>query len=299
MWNRDYSIRIRGLRHLYCSQNHRFLLDVEELVIPAGSVTTILGPSGSGKSTLQGRMGLLLEPGSNAFSSVEQFELVEETLHGPVCHDVAALLQRGRHGRKELENLRRRLMSYYLQSTELIPTLSIKENVSMPLRLNGISAKEANARAEDLLAYLLGCSSKEIPNKLALNSSGGEMQRIALARALANRPQILFVDEPTSSLDRENSKRVLNLMSQLAKTEETTVVMINHDETLAREYSDYIVHIQADANGWDDRIALPFRECDGFGRPMAFEVKRKGKWVTANKHFKVSHSLDVEEQNAC
>jgi ABC-type lipoprotein export system ATPase subunit len=292
-----HAIKIKNLLHLYNSSARRFLLEVDDLLIPEGSLTTLLGPSGSGKSTLQSRMGLLLGPGSNEFSSLEEFEIVERTPEGTVCHDVATLLNFGRKGRRDMEDLRRRLMGFYLQSGELIPTLTVKENVAMPLRNNGMSAKAANQRTEELLGFLLGLSVKAIPNKLPMAFSVGQCQRIALARAVAHRPQILFVDEPTSSLDLPNKKRVLDLMSKIVQDEGTTVVMINHDESLAREYSDYIVQIQANPNGWGDRIALPFRECDGFGHPIGFEAKSGGGWKATDAHFEITHTLKAEEKN--
>jgi len=116
-----------------------------------------------------------------------------------------------------------------------------------------------------------------------------------LARAIAHAPQILFVDEPTSSLDTPNKRRVLDLMSKLAQVEETTVVMINHDEALARTYSDYIVNISANPEGWDDEIALPFRECDGFGTPLSFEAKIDGSWIATNSNFQVDYPDSQDE----
>jgi ABC-type lipoprotein export system ATPase subunit len=292
----EYAITVKKLQHLYNTPTRRFLLQAVDLVIPMGGLLTILGESGSGKTTLQSRLGLLLALKSDEYSTVEEFRINERASPSRVVsHDVAELLKQGKAGKKRMEALRRRLMGFYLQSGELIPTLTIKENVAMPLRLNGASAKEANKRAEELLGYLLGVSDKNIPEKLPLEYSGGEYQRIALARAIAHRPQILFVDEPTSSLDTPNKRRVLDLMSRLACDEETTVVMINHDHALARSYSDYIVNISAIPEGWDDEIGLPFRESDGFGTPISFEAKIDGSWFPTNSHFQVDYTPSHEE----
>jgi putative ABC transport system ATP-binding protein len=295
---REYAIYIKSLSHLYDTPSRRFLVAVDELSIPMGSLTTLLGPSGCGKSTVLSRMGLLLALGKYEHSSVETFKLSERvTAGGTVVHDVAHLLDLGKFGHLKIETLRRKLMGFFLQSGELIPTLTIKENVAMPLRLNGVSAREANERAEGLLGYLLDVSVRSIPNKLALDCSGGEYQRIALARAIAHRPQILFVDEPTSSLDTPNKHRVLDLMMKLVRDEETTVVMINHDETLARMYSDFIVNFEASPVGWGDQIPIEFRACDGFGQPKSFEANINDLWIATKSDFHIDLTFTKGEQH--
>ena len=290
----DYAIRIRNLCHLYDTPSRRFLAVVEQLKIPMGSLTTLLGPSGSGKSTVINRMGLLLALGKHVRSTVETFEVVERTAAGIDIHDIAELSNQGSVGHSKIEALRRRLMGFFLQTGELIPTLTIKENVVMPLRLNGASAREANARAGELLGFLLDVAPRNIPEKLALTCSGGEYQRIALARAVAHQPQILLVDEPTSSLDTPNKHRVFELMMKLVRDEDTTVVMITHDVSLARCYSDFIVNFEASPNGWGDRLATKFRDCDGFGQPTSFEANVGGQWLASNADFQMEFS-DAKE----
>jgi ABC-type lipoprotein export system ATPase subunit len=293
----EYAIKIKGLTHLYDTSSRRFLAAVDELNVPLGSLTTLLGPSGCGKSTVLSRMGLLLALGKDVRSAVETFELLERTSNGNlIVHDIAQLLNQGRLGHFKIEELRRKLMGFFLQSGELIPTLTIKENVAMPLRLNGTSARDANARAEELLGYLLNVATRDIPNKPALKCSGGEYQRIALARAVAHRPKVLLVDEPTSSLDTPNKHRVLELMMKLVRDEDTTVVMINHDVDLARTYSDFLVNFDANPNGWGDRLPVEFRDCDGFGQPTSFEANVGGQWMISNVHFQVDFSKQEGEQ---
>lgn len=289
----QYAIKIKGLHHFYQSRSRCFLAAVDQLNIPMGSLTTLLGPSGCGKSTVQNRLGLLALR-QDEYSTIEEFQITErDSATGCyVTHDVAQLLKNGKTGQRKLEALRRRSFGFFLQSGELIPHLTIRENVAMPLRLNGVSACDANERAEKLLGYLLGVSTRNIPNKLAQDYSGGEAQRVALARAIAHSPQILFVDEPTSSLDTRNKKLVLDLMMKLVRDEDTTVVMINHDVLLAREYSDFIVNFDANPKGWGDRIPLEFRECDGFGQPVSFEANIDGNWMPANSDFEVE--VEVE-----
>lgn len=296
---RQNAIQVKGLRHFYDSPTRRFLLDVPELSIPMGSLTTFQGPSGCGKTTLHSRLGLLLNVTSDEQSSVEEFRIVESSTGANPnrCHDIAELMKQETNGRSKIEALRRRLMGFYLQNGELIPTLTIKENVAMPLRLNGVPTKETDDRVNDLLGFLLDVPKKNIPNKLALDSSGGEYQRVALARAIAHKPQILFVDEPTSSLDTPNKHRVLDLMIKLVREEDATVVMITHDEILARTYSDFIVNFQANHKGWDNRISLEFRESDGFGQPVSYEAKIGENWLPTNSSFQPEYTANNEEQH--
>lgn len=294
----QYAIKIKGLNHFYKSRSRCFLAAVDQLNIPMGSLTTLLGPSGCGKSTVQNRLGLL-SLRQDEYSTIEEFQVAERDLASGcyVIHDVAQLLKHGKTGQRKIEALRRRNFGFFLQSGELIPTLTIKENVAMPLRLNGVPVREAYERAEELLGYLLGVSTRNIPNKLALDYSGGEAQRVALARAIAHKPQILFVDEPTSSLDTRNKKLVLDLMMKLVRDEETTVVMINHDEALARSYSDFIVNFDANPKGWGDRIPQEFRECDGFGQPVGFEANIDGIWMPTDCDFQVEFAPAKGEQH--
>ena len=281
----DNVIELEGLRHLYDDGNRRFLLNVPKLSIQRCGTTSILGPSGCGKTTLQNKAGLLMPPGGREHVAVAHFRVYERANRKnlkSMCHDIAAWSREGKQGRQKIERLRRRMMGFYLQAGELIPTLTIEENVAMPLRLNGWSGRDASRRAKELLAYLLDVRVRDIPNKLALNSSGGEYQRVALGRAIAHKPQIIFVDEPTSSLDPPNKRRVLDLLTQLVADEDSTVVMVTHDVQLARSYSDRIVHFDTPSDGWGDQINIPFRTSDGYGRPANFEMKIENEWVASD-----------------
>ena len=286
----DYAIRIRNLNHLFDSPSRRFLVTTDSLKIPMGKLTTFLGSSGCGKSTVLNRLGLLRGSVSDVHSNVETFELVERTANGFVTHDIANLSHQGNEGRSRIEASRRRMMGYFLQNGELLPTLTIVENVAMPLRLNGASARDADARARDLIAFLLNVAVRDIPEKLASSTSGGEYQRIALARSVVHRPQILLVDEPTSSLDTQNKHRVFELMMQLVRHENTTVVMISHDVSLAKRYSQFLVYFQTSPKGWGDRIPFQFRQCDGFAQPTRFEAKVGGQWLRTNADFQINNN---------
>jgi ABC-type lipoprotein export system ATPase subunit len=288
--NTDFAIRIRNMNQLFDSPSRRFLVTVDALKIPMGKLTTFLGSSGCGKSTVLNRLGLIRGTVSDVHSKVETFELVERTANGFVTHDIAKLSHQGNEGRSRIEALRNRMMGYFLQNGELIPTLTILENVAMPLRLNGASARDADARARDLIAFLLNVSVRDIPEKLASSTSGGEYQRIALARSVVHRPQILLVDEPTSSLDRQNKHRVFELMMQLVQNENTTVLMISHDVSLAKKYSNFLVHFETSPQGWGDRIPIQFRDCDGFAQPTRFEARVGGQWLRTNADFQINNN---------
>lgn len=297
------ALQIKNLRHMYQDESgsHRFLLHVAHLHIPIGSWTSILGPSGCGKSTLENNLGLIRSPSCGDGPSVDSFILNERVAGNPdkfISHDIVKLLEAGKSGRKQIEDLRRRLMGFYLQSGELIPTLTIKENVSMPLRLNGWTQKEADERVDEVLSYLLNTTPREIPNKLASKLSGGQYQRVALARAIAHKPQILFVDEPTSSLDPPNARRALDLLATLIEVEGTTVVMVTHNEELALEYSNYLIRMDSPVGGWGDQIPLSFRDGDGWGTPSRFECKQKSGWNSTDSQWLPVGDDEGEMQDA-
>jgi putative ABC transport system ATP-binding protein len=297
-----YAIQIENLRHLYQDKGgaQRFLLDIPNLNIPMGSWTTFLGPSGCGKSTLENILGLIRSPCVDSRTAVGTFMLNEDQSARDkpnVGHDIASLFDTGKHGRKQIEDLRRRMMGFYLQAGELIPTLTIKENVEMPLRLNGWSGKEAASRVDEVLSYLLDTAPNDIPNKLALKLSGGQYQRVALARAIAHNPQILFVDEPTSSLDQQTARRALDLLAKLIEERGTSVVMVTHNETLALEYSDCIVRMDSPAGRWSDQVSLPPRDGDAWGTITKFEVKSIDGWQATNSHWVTVADATKETQD--
>jgi ABC-type lipoprotein export system ATPase subunit len=191
-------------------------------------------------------------------------------------------------------------MGFYMQGGELISTLTLRENVAMPLRLNGVSSWQAYERADYLLSFLLGPNSKSQRNKLANECSGGEAQRVAIARSLAHQPKILFIDEPTSNLDAQNKRRVLDLMVSLVRSENVTVVNISHDQELAIEYSNFMLRLTADPVGWGKLIDHEFRPTeDGFGKPASYAAKIDGHWVPTDAAFQpfVTNQLDFEGDN--
>lgn len=182
-----------------------------DLSIESGEFVALMGPSGSGKSTLLSILGGIEPPTSG-----------EVILDGV---DIANLSD------DERTLLRRRKIGFVFQAFNLIPTLTALENVSLPLELDGVDAKEAKRRAmESLERVELGHRADHIPSKL----SGGEQQRVAVARALAIRPAILLADEPTGNLDSRQSARVTALLHSLAADYKQTIIMVTHDANVAK-----------------------------------------------------------------
>ena len=177
--------------------------------IAAGETVAIVGPSGSGKTTLLGLLAGLDTPTHGAV-------LLDGLDLAPLDEDARARLRGDRVG-------------FVFQSFQLVPTLSALENVQVPLELRGI--RDSDARATDLLERVgLGSRTHHFPTQL----SGGEQQRVAIARAFVNRPRVLFADEPTGNLDGATGEKIVGLLEQLNREDGTTIVLVTHDQQLAR-----------------------------------------------------------------
>jgi putative ABC transport system ATP-binding protein len=184
------------------------ILDRITFDVPAKQTVAIVGPSGSGKSTLLGLMAGLDRPTSGSIQ-----------LDGI---DITAM------GESRMARFRREKVGYIFQSFHLIPTLTAVENVAVPLELSG--ERRADERAAELLAAV-GLSSRMEHYPVQL--SGGEQQRVAVARAFACRPPILLADEPTGNLDSSTGTHVIDLLLSLHRDSGTTLVLVTHDATLA------------------------------------------------------------------
>ncbi len=194
------------------------ILDGISLDVPAGQFLVITGPSGSGKSTLLGLLAGLDQPttGSIEIDGVKITRLDEDAL---------ALL-------------RRQTIGYVFQSYHLIPTLTALENVAVPMELDGLD--DAIARARALLdAVGLADRGHHYPAQL----SGGEQQRVAVARAVALRPAILLADEPTGNLDSTTGAQIIDLLLALQREAPRTLVLVTHDPALAR-HADRVVTLR-------------------------------------------------------
>lgn len=186
------------------------LLDVSLKVHP-GEVIGLLGPSGSGKSTLLNIIGCILEPTSGRMN-----------LDGQAIYD-------GRWLMKDLRHLRLRKIGFIFQFHNLIPFLSAIENVALVLELAGEGVETARGRASELLDYLeVGQRGNAYPGRL----SGGEAQRIAIARALANKPKLVLADEPTAALDSHRAGVVMDLLRKVAVEQEAAIIVVTHDNKI-------------------------------------------------------------------
>lgn len=184
------------------------ILDRITFDIPAKQTVAIVGPSGSGKSTLLGLMAGLDRP---TIGSIQ--------LDGK---DITTM------GESQMARFRREKVGYIFQSFHLIPTLTAIENVAVPLELSGVS-QTGDRAAELLTAVGLSDRMGHYPVQL----SGGEQQRVAVARAFACRPPILFADEPTGNLDSSTGAHIIELLLTLHRDSGTTLVLVTHDAVLA------------------------------------------------------------------
>jgi len=175
-----------------------------------GEVLALLGPSGSGKSTLLHCGAGILQPDRGAV-----------TYRG---HRIDCLPDEQR------SRLRRSDFGFVFQFGSLVPELSAVENVALPLRLTGRSRRAAEAAAHDWLQRL---DVPDVAAKRAGEMSGGQAQRVAVARALVHGPRVLFADEPTGALDTYHGERVMELLMGFARTQGTSVVLVTHDERVA------------------------------------------------------------------
>jgi len=205
------ALRLRGIERSFREGGEiRSVLRGLNLDVPAGEFVALLGPSGSGKSTL---LNLI------AGIDVPDAGLVE--VDGVGVHTLSE---------RQRTLLRRDRMGFIFQFFNLIPTLTVEENLLLSLELAGLASAEGVARARMLLAEV-GLAGREHswPDRL----SGGEMQRVALARAVVHRPALVLADEPTGNLDRRTGERVLDLLVSLVRESGTTLIMVTHSEGAA------------------------------------------------------------------
>lgn len=205
----DTILDLQQVGKIYQSGNRSLtVLDNINFSVKAGSTLSIVGPSGSGKTTL---LGLCAGLDRSSSGTVE--------LHGTRLNGL---------NEDQLAAVRNRYIGFIFQNFQLMPTLTALENVMVPLELRG--ERNIKPRALDLLDKVgLADRGHHYPTQL----SGGEQQRVSLARAFSNKPQILFADEPTGNLDAETSEKVVKLLFELNKEAGTTLVVVTHDLELA------------------------------------------------------------------
>jgi putative ABC transport system ATP-binding protein len=171
----------------------------------------LIGPSGSGKSTLLKCLGAVIEPTAGRM-----------TLGGEVIYENGWKI-------KDLRALRRDKIGFIFQAPYLIPFLNVTDNVALLPMLAGVPNTQARARAKELLEALgVAHRANASPSEL----SGGEQQRVSIARALANRPPVILADEPTAPLDSERALGVMGILNQMASQYQTAIIVVTHDEKI-------------------------------------------------------------------
>jgi putative ABC transport system ATP-binding protein len=203
------ALRAQGLTKIFGSGRTEVVAvrDVT-LSVPQGRIVALLGPSGAGKSTLLTLVGLITPPNTG------RIEIAGRTVfedHLP---------------RVNVRQFRRQHLGFVFQKANLIPFLNAVENVRLAMEINDHDARSARRRAMELLDYLgVAGRAHHLPAKL----SGGEQQRVAVARALANRPSLVLADEPTAALDSERGRQVMELFRQVAHEQSAAVIVVTHD----------------------------------------------------------------------
>lgn len=214
-------IRIRDVKKIYQMGSEAIhAVDGISLNVHQGEVCCLLGKSGSGKSTLLNLMAGLEKPteGRIIFHKKHMERMDEE----------------------QLALFRREYVGFVFQSYNLLPTLTALENVALPLIFRGVSVKERNERAMEMLRAV-GLADRA--NHKPFEMSGGQQQRVSIARAFVNEPPVVFADEPTGNLDTKTTYEMMDLITGMAKKNNQTLIIVTHDLELA-EYADRVVVLQ-------------------------------------------------------
>ena len=220
---REPAIHIENLKKRYGEGDTAVdALKGVDMTIWPGEVVGLVGPSGSGKSTLLKCLGAVIEPTAGRM-----------TLGGQTIFDEAWKIE-------DLRTLRRDRIGFIFQAPYLIPFLDVTDNVALLPMLAGVSNTDSRIRAQELLAALdVGHRSRAAVSQL----SGGEQQRVSIARALANHPPVILADEPTAPLDSERALNVVRILNQMAEQYQTAIIVVTHDEKIIPTFK-RIYHIR-------------------------------------------------------
>jgi putative ABC transport system ATP-binding protein len=207
-------IRLRGITHTYGKGDARVhALTGIDFALAGGEVAALSGPSGSGKSTLLNIIGCILEP-TGGWMEVDGEIVADEGWK-----------------KNDYRTLRLTKIGFIFQFHNLLPFLTGVENVAFAAQLAGVGKKQAQARAKELMDYLdVGHRLDNYPSDL----SGGEAQRVAVARALINSPRVILADEPTAALDAARTAKVVELLRKVAHEQRTAVIIVSHDENVVK-----------------------------------------------------------------
>ncbi len=219
----EKGIRIEGIKKRYGSGDTAVdALKGVDMQVAAGEVIGLVGPSGSGKTTMLKCLGAVIEPTAGRM-----------TIGDELIYDDGWKI-------KDLRTLRRDRIGFVFQAPYLIPFLDVTDNVALLPMLAGRSNAEARKRAVELLEALdVAHRARAMPSQL----SGGEQQRVSIARALVNRPPVILADEPTAPLDSERAMAVIRILNQMARQYETAVIVVTHDEKIIPTFK-RIYHIR-------------------------------------------------------
>ena len=252
-------VQVKDLMKVYGDGHKIHALDHVSFTVQAGELVSVMGPSGSGKSTLLHMLGALDKPTSG-----------QVIING---QDMTSL--------RDVDSFRAKTAGFVFQLHNLIPTLSSVENVEVPMQGQRFSKLQRRKRALELLT-LVGLRDREhhLPGQL----SGGQRQKVAIARALANQPAILLADEPTGNLDSQSGDEVMALLEDLHRRHGMTILVVTHDTSIARRT--HRVLIMKDGKiVREDVIGKPFEE-----DLKAFKQSNLGRALEAGQS--VSDSLD-------
>jgi putative ABC transport system ATP-binding protein len=218
--NAGFAVHCRGVTKTYGTGDARVMaLRGIDLDVRRGELLMLVGPSGCGKTTLISIIAAILSQDSG------NCEVLGEDLMDM--------------GPNERTHFRGVSIGFVFQLFNLLPALNAVENVSVPLLINGISRKNAETRASETLGQVnLGTRLNALPAQL----SGGQQQRVAIARALVHDPKLIVCDEPTSNLDHETGRNVMNILRGIAKSPDRALVVVTHDPRIF-EFADRIAHM--------------------------------------------------------
>ncbi|OPX46265.1 ABC transporter ATP-binding protein YtrE [Ruminiclostridium hungatei] len=213
-------IEIKGIRKVYRVGSEKVVaLDNIDLSIGKGEICCLLGTSGSGKSTLLNLMAGLEKPSRG--------EIIIKNIHVEKLDE------------KRLVLFRQKYIGFVFQSYNLLPSLTALENVGLPLAFKGIPRRIRDKKSKQML-HSVGLTSHN--NRKPSQMSGGQQQRVGIARAFVGNPEIVFADEPTGNLDSKTTSEVMNLITDIARKSNQTLIIVTHDTNIAK-YADRIIHI--------------------------------------------------------
>ena len=232
----DNIIQVKGIRKIYRVGTEKVIaLENIDLSIGKGEICCLLGTSGSGKSTLLNLMAGLEKPTKG--------EIIIKNIHIEKLDE------------KRLVLVRQKYIGFVFQSYNLLPNLTALENVGLPLAFKGVPRWIRDKKAKQMLNSV---GLKTHGNRKPSQMSGGQQQRVGIARAFIGNPEIVFADEPTGNLDSKTTSEVMNLITEIARKSNQTLIIVTHDVNIAK-YADKIIHIM---DGNIEKIESKIRICD-------------------------------------